>query len=285
MKYKLIADSCCDLFAADFSTEELNFVTVPLTIVIDDKDFVDDEGLDIHAFVAAMRATKSAAKTCCPSPEAFKTEILSSAPDDNVICLTLSSKLSGSFNSARLAAEEVKKEYPDKNIFVLDSRSASSGMVLILNELKRLIESGDFSFDEIVEKIMKFRDATRVRFVLHDLGNLVRAGRMSKIVGLVASTLNIKPILGDDGKGEIKMCLKVMGLKRPIIAMSGFPAEKAKTEGTDIPIAISHCFNKEDAEYLKSLLETKIGLSNIELRPMRGLSSFYSSYRGIILAY
>jgi DegV family protein with EDD domain len=284
MKYKLIADSCCDLFAAQFSTEKIDFVTVPLIITIDGKDFVDEESLDKNAFIAAMRTTKSAAKTCCPAPEAFKTEILSAAPEDNIICLTLSSKLSGSFNSARLAAEEIKNNYPDKNIFVLDSRSASAGMTLILNKLKQLIESDTLGFDEIVEKIMKFRDATRVRFVLHDLGNLVRAGRMSKVVGLVASALNIKPILGDDGKGEIKMHLKVMGLKKPMIAMSGFPAEKAKANGTNIPIVISHCFNEEEAEHLKSLLNTKM-LTNIEIHPMRGLSSFYASYRGVIIAY
>lgn len=282
MKYTIIADSCCDLFAADTSTEKITFVTAPLTICVGEKDFFDDESLDVNELVAAMKANTSAPKTACPSPEMFADGMKNG---DNIFCVTLSSKLSGSYNSARLAADNVKQDNPGKNIFVIDSCSASAGMILIVNKLVELIESDKLTFEQIVSKITAFRNATRVRFVLHDLGNLIKAGRMSKVIGLVASVLNIKPILGDDGKGEIKMCRKVLGTKKAMAAMSEYPAEKAIAEGLDIPIVITHCMNEEDAGLLSNLLKIKLGLTNIKVYLMRGLSSFYASHKGLILAY
>lgn len=282
MKYTIIADSCCDLFAAELSSEKISFCTVPLTISIGEKDFLDDESLNVENLVTAMKLSTSAPKTACPSPENYADKMKES---DNIICVTLSSKLSGSYNSARLAAENVKQEYPNKNIFVLDSLSASAGMTLILNELKELIENDVLTFEEIVKKITKFRNSTKVRFILHDLGNLVKAGRMGKIVGLIVSVLKIKPVFGDDGNGEIKMYKKVLGTKKALMTLSEFPDEKVKTEGVDIPIVITHCLNEEDAGSLSNFLKIKLGLTNIKTYLMRGLSSFYANFKGIILAY
>lgn len=281
-KYKIIGDSCCDLFADKYISDKVDFATTPLTITIGNRDFVDDDSLDLKEMLTAMNSSKTVGKTACPSPESYMSEM---EDWDNIFVVTLSSKLSGSYNSALLAAKTTLQKYPNKKIFVVDSLSASSGMTLIIDKLRELIESEQYSFEEIVTKITAFRNSTRVRFILHDLGNLTKAGRMSKVVGLVVSVLNIKPILGDDGNGEIKICSKVIGSKKALSAICNFPGDKIKINGHDTPIIISHCNNEEEANFLKNILTTELGFTNVKVNTMRGLSSFYANEKGLILAY
>jgi len=282
MKYRIIADSGCDLFSKDLSDETIDFITVPLTIAVGEQNFLDEESFDIRELLAAMKAAKGASKTACPSPQAFEDEM---DAYDNVICVTLSSKLSGTYDSASLAMRSVKERYPEKNIFVLDSFSASAGIDRILHELSGLIKSGLYTFDEIAERITQFRNSSKTKFMLHDLGNLIKSGRMNKVVGLVASALNIKLILGDNGEGEIKMFNKILGGKKAIEKLSAYPEEKAAAGGAGMPVVISHCFNEEDAGIIKDLLEKKLGLTNVKTYLMRGIAGFYANLKGIILAY
>ena len=281
MKYTLISDSGCDLFNKDLKSDKFDFYTVPLTIRLGDTEIVDEENLDLKDLIEKMKKNKKAPSTACPSPEAFAEEMRKGG---NVICVTLTSKLSGTYNSARLGAEMVQAEFPDKKIFVLDSLSASAGITMLLYELKRLIEKDSLTFEEIVEQITAYRDHTSIRFLLQDLGNLIKTGRMSKVAGLIAATLVIKPIFKDNN-GEIELSTKCMGTKKAIATLSDFPAQKAKECGANTPILIAHCFNNEDANTLKELLETKHGLTNISIRPMRGLASFYANEKGMLMAY
>ena len=281
MKYTIIADSSCDLKSNDIRSSKLNFETVPLSIIINDKNVADDETLDTKEFVKSMKTNQSKPATACPSPEAFAEKMRKG--NEFIFCVTITSKLSGTYNSARLAAETVLKEDPKKKIFVLDSQSASSGMVLIIFELVRLIESEQYSFKEIIEKISKVRSDTRVRFLLQDFGNLIKTGRMSKAKAIIASALNFKLICGDNGEGEIKQCARVMGMKKALNVLSDFVKDKKAAK--DIPISISHCHNEEDAIFLKSLIYSKFGIENIKIFPMRGLASFYANDKGILMGY
>jgi len=281
MKYTLVSDSSCDLFNKDLKSDKFDFYTVPLTIRLGDTEIVDEEGLDVSDLIEKMKKNKKAPSTACPSPEQFATEM---RKGDNVICVTITSKLSGTYNSARLGAETVQAQFPNKKIFILDSLSASAGMTKMLYELKRLIEKGNLTFEQITEQITAYRDRTFVRFLLQDLGNLIKTGRMSKVAGLIAATLLIKPIFKNND-GEIALSTKCMGMKKALAALSEFPTQAAKEYGTDTPVLIAHCFNKEDSNTLKELLETKHGLTNITIRPMRGLASFYANEKGLIMAY
>ena len=281
MKYTLIADSGCDLYDKDLTSSKIDFYTVPLTIMLGDTEVVDEEDLDTKDLVARMKENKKAPRTACPSPEAFAEKM---GKGDNIICVTLSSKVSGTYNSARLAAETVQAEKPDKKIFILDSLSASAGITIILYELKRLIEGGGLTFEQIVEKITAYRDSISIRFLLQDLGNLIKTGRMSKVAGIIAATLVIKPIFMDNA-GEIGLCTKCIGTKKALATLSDMPAEKVKELGNDLPLWIAHCFNDEDANTLKELLVSKYGLTNITIRRMRGLASFYANEKGLLMAY
>ena len=271
MKYTIIADSCCDLYGEQLSSEKLDFFTVAITLTLGEDDHVDNEGLDTKSLIEKMRASKTL-KTACPSPEAFMQHMRGR---DNIIVVTLSSKLSGTYGSAMIACETIKEEFPDKKVFILDTLSASAGITHILFELKKLIEETNLTFDEIVGKIIEASRQTRARFLLQDLGNLVKTGRLKKVVGAVFGITPLKLICGDDGEGQIKKFGTSLGTKKGLINMS----KMAKGSSA----VITHCNNELDASYLKGLLEAM----DIKVKTflMRGVSSFYANNKGLVLAY
>lgn len=282
MKYRIIGDSGCDLMEKDLQSDKFEFTTVPLSILIDGTEYIDNEDLNINNLITAMKASKSGLKTACPAPEAFAKEM---RKGDCIFCVTLSSKLSGSYNSARLASETVLAESPEKKIFVLDSLSAASSMTLYTLKLKELIERGDLSFEQIVDEITAFRAESKIRFMLQTYDNLIKTGRMSKFVGVIASVLPIKILCGDDGKGGIMTCGKVFGVKKALSTLAGYAEDKIKTKGRDIPVVITNCQNHEDAEFLRSRLVASFGLTNIKMYNSRGLSSSYGNDKAVWLAF
>ncbi|MCL2229212.1 MAG: DegV family protein [Firmicutes bacterium] len=282
MKFTIIADSGCDMTAKSFKSDKFNFFTVPLTITLGDKNIVDVEGLKITDLVEQMKANKGKACTACPNPDAFADQMRKG--NDYQFVVTLTSVLSGTHSSAVKGAEIVMAENPKKKIHIIDSRTASSGEDLIIDELVRLIESG-LEFEEIVTKIDKFRDEHKTRFIIQDVSNLVKTGRMSKVKAAIVNMTMIKPVLGDNGKGEIVLIDKCIGLKKAMIKLSDMPAEKIAEYGKDTPMIITHCLNEVQANELRDLIVAKHGATNISVRPMRGISSFYANDKGLILAF
>lgn len=283
MKWTIIADSSCDLRAADVQSEFTTFTTVAMNIDINEETIVDDENLCTKDLVAKMKLNKSAPRTACPSPEAFAEKMREG--NENIIAVTITSKLSGTYDSACLAANMVKAENPGKNIYVLDSLATSGSMILMINRMIELIGSGKHDFNAVVEEIQKYRSKVRLRFLLQNFGNLIKTGRMSRVAGIIASTLNLKLVCGENGKGEIEQVAKCIGMKKALQTLSDCTKDKVAAEGKDLPVVISHCHNEEDASLLKTLLETKFGLKNIKVILMRGLASFYANEYGIIMAY
>ncbi|MCL2621466.1 MAG: DegV family protein [Firmicutes bacterium] len=282
MKYTIIADSACDLIDKEIKSAKINFVTVPLIISMNDKNFVDELDLNKEEFYANLKANKQKPTTACPSPEAFASKMREGG--DNIICVTISSKLSGTYNSAYLAAAMVKEEQPNKNIFVLDSLGASAGEAVLIYELINLIENSDKDFSQICEEITNIRNNTRTRFLLQDFGNLIKTGRMSKVQAIIATMLNIKLICGDNGAGEIKQVAKCIGIKKALGTIASLATEKL-SNNKKTPITISHCQNQEEAEQLKEIFVTAYGAENVEVREMRGLASFYANIKGIVVGF
>ncbi|MCL2586681.1 MAG: DegV family protein [Firmicutes bacterium] len=273
MKWTIIADSCCDLRDEDLTGGSITFKTIPLTLTLGEEDFIDDQTLDTALFIPKMKASKTL-RSACPSPEAFMEHM---RDNDNIIIVTLSSKLSGTHGSALIAVEQIKSEFPNKKVYLLDSLSASAGMASLCVKIKELIENGNMSFEELTEKLDPIRSKTRVRFLLQDLSNLVKTGRLSKVMGGILGLTPLKLICGDDGNGEIKKFGSSLGTKKGLVKLSEFPPK-------DASVVIAHAHNETDAGYLKGLLE-KLGITNIKTVLMRGVATFYSNDKGIVLAY
>ena len=195
-KIKIIADT-----SADFTKEEakaMDIAFVPFTIDAGKNTYIDDDTLDLDALYADMQASQEPTRTGCPSPYNYKEAILGTGADE-VFVVTISSKLSGSYNAAKTAVEEVKREHPEKKIALIDSKSASAGTANVVSLIHKRIEEGK-DFDAIEREIRDFADKQSTFFILESMDNLIKNGRIPKLAGKAVNVLNMKPIMrGEDG--------------------------------------------------------------------------------------
>ena len=200
MRYKIIGDSCLDL------TKEMRkdpcYSMIPLTLMVGERHFVDDETFDQKEFIKAVKEYPECPKSACPSPEMFKEAYC--CEEENVFVITLSAALSGSYNSAVLAKSLYEEEHGKKNILVLDSKSASSGQLNIALYIRELCDQG-LEFDEICERAAAYRDRINTYFVLESLDTLKKNGRLTGLQAFFATKLNIKPVMGADNGTIIKL--------------------------------------------------------------------------------
>ena len=277
-EFTIIADSCCSIYERDFQGDKFEFHVAPLTLNVGDKEFIDDENLEPRGLVDAINSYKGCPKSACPSPEQFFKLM---EKGDNIIVILLSSKLSGTHASCMVAAAEIRAKFPNKKLFIMDTLSACMGLDLIVRKCRDLIESG-LSFDEVVAKLEEARKNTRVRFLLYDLGNLIKNGRLNKMMGKILNTAKIKLVCGDDGAGEIKKYAMALGIRRGMQTLAEFP--KKDKAPLDAPILIGHVFNPQDAELVKATM-SGFGYKNIQTQVMRGVSCLYAADKGIVIAY
>lgn len=278
MSYKIVVDSCCELPKELLQSGK--FERVPLGIEIGDYNLLDDESFNQADFLKRVAAYPKCPKSSCPSPERYREAYHAEA--EHIYAVTLSSKLSGSYNSAELGKRMYLEKYGDKKIHVVDSESASCGETQIALRLMELEEAG-LSFEEIVKQITAFRDGMNTYFVLDNLETLRKNGRLSNIKAVVASTLNIKPIMGAD-KGTIMQMGQGIGMKKAIAKMVDKIAETLK--GAERKrIVISHCNARERAESVMQLLHEKIQYQEIMVMDTAGISSMYANDGGVIVAF
>ena len=200
MTYKIVADSSCDL--NEELQKKLNISLVPFKIDVDNESFIDDEDLDTSDLIRAMRNSPNPVRTSCPSPGDFADRYRDENAD-SIFAVTISSKLSGTYNSAILAKNMIEEEIKNKFIHVFDSKSASIGETLITIKIQELVEK-KLNNLEIVEKVEKYIKEMKTYFILESLDNLIKNGRISKTKGLIANVLNFKPIMGaTDGEIEL----------------------------------------------------------------------------------
>lgn len=277
MSYKIVVDSCCEL-PQEF-LEDARFERVPLGLEVGDYQTFDDENFNQADFLAKVAACPKCPKSSCPSPDRFMDAYRTTAQD--VYVVTLSSRLSGSYESAELGKRLYQETYGEKNIVVIDSKSASCGETLIAMKLMELAESGK-SFQEISGEIVTFRDEMGTYFVVDNLETLRKNGRLSDIKAAVASTLNIKPVMGAND-GMIVQRGQGIGMKKALMKLTDLIASELK-DGENKSIRISHCNCPERAESVKAMLEKKVKCREIAIQSTAGISTMYANDGGIIVA-
>lgn len=278
MDFKIIVDSCCDL--TDEIKERFNISSAPLSIDVGDKHFVDDENLDREGLLNAMRNYSNAPKTASPGPNPFLDIYLK---HENSFVVTLSKELSASYQNAVLAKELLKEQAEDKFVKVFNSFSASAGETMIAYKLGELIESG-LKRDEIIEKAEKYIDEMNTLFVLDSLDNLIKAGRMGKLKGKLASFFNIKPVLAGTSEGTITLIDKARGSKRAIRKLVDKIGERGKNLDEKV-LGIAHCNALKKAEYIKEEAEKRYNFREIIILETAGISTVYANEGGIVLAF
>lgn len=274
-KFQIVVDSSSDMLKEHFNDENILFNVVPLSIHVGGKDFIDEPGLNIEDMLKQMHALKEKSTSSCPSVGSFE-EIFNKA--ENTICITLSSKLSGTFNAARLAADMV-----DKNVVVIDSKSTSGALVLIAEKCYELMKQ-DLDFNQIVKQVEKFSEETELLFVLDSFDNLVKNGRISKVSGLLGSLLNIKPIATANEIGEITLVEKKRTTKAALNRLVEMIGETVNNI-SERNLIIAHCFDLEVANEIKKLILDKYNFISVRIQSMKGLCSFYALEKGIIVSF
>ena len=278
----ILADSCCDLSPELLKKTQAKIA--PLTITIDDTHYVDDGTVDILPYLAAMKASKNPVRSACPSPDLYAEDIR--ATEGDCFIVTLSAKLSGSHNAASLGVQLAQEDLPEKKVHVFDSESASAGETYVALMIHDLIAAGK-SFEQIVELVEEKIRSMHTLFVLDSLDNLVKNGRISKTVALLANVLSIRLLMSDDGHGAIKNISKARGIKGALGQM--VETCRKHTEGLAAAsqrLVISYCNCPERARQVRDMIREKCpAIGEIILTPTSALSSMYANDGGIVIAY
>lgn len=278
----ILADSCCDLSPELLKKTQAKIA--PLTITIDDTHYVDDGTVDIPPYLAAMKASKNPVRSACPSPDLYAEDIR--AAEGDCFIVTLSAKLSGSHNAASLGVQLAQEDMPEKKVHIFDSESASAGETYIALMIHDLIAAGK-SFEQIVELVEEKIRSMHTLFVLDSLDNLVKNGRISRTVALLANVLSIRLLMSDDGHGAIKNISKARGIKGALGQM--VETCRKHTEGLAAAsqrLVISYCNCPERARQVRDMIREKCpAIGEIILTPTSALSSMYANDGGIVIAY
>lgn len=277
--FKIISDSSCDLTKEEINDLDVSYV--PFKITIDGKEFIDDYDFNLNDFLTDMENTKNPITTSCPSPFDYMEEIEKNK-DRDIYLVTISSKLSGSFNAAQVAAKGAKEKYPDINIGLIDSKSASAGQTRVVLKLLEYLKENN-SFEETMDKITKYIDSQVTMFVLESMQNLIKNGRIKKSAGLIANVLNIRPIMRSND-GEIELYEMNRGMKKSLDKLMLAIGKLNKNTENGV-LSISHVNAKERAESFAQKAKELYNFKDIVVRQTNGLSAGYADVGGIVIAF
>ncbi len=270
---RIIADSSCDLYTLDVP----DFRTVPLSIYTDEREFVDDASLDLTAMLDYLAGYRGRSYTSCPSVEAW-TEAFEGARE--IIVMTVTSALSGSYNSAMTAANSYCETHPEVRISIIDSLSTGGQEVLLLLKLAELVRSGE-SFESADRKIREYMKRTRLFFSFFSLHNLSQNGRVNKTVASALCMLNIAVTGTATKEGTISVTGKARGNKKAVRTLLTEMQNAGYHGGRAV---ITHVENEELASDLKQAVLAEYPYADIRLYPTRGLCGYYMERRGIVIS-
>ncbi|MCR8969240.1 DegV family protein [Facklamia sp. 7083-14-GEN3] len=277
MQWKIVTDSGACIRSIKDISEEIEFEVVPLMLNIDDHAYEDNDQMDTQILINKMESGQKTG-TACSSPESYAQRFKSSP---NVLCFTLSSGVSGSYNAACLGRELALEKNPDAKIKIIDSRSAGAEIDLLISLAASIIKKEN-DFEAVVARIEKEQLNTNVNFLLESVDNLVKNGRLSKVVGNMIGLLNIRLIGKRSPEGTIELAQKARGHQKAIkklwseIKNNGFNGGK---------LIINHVLNPEASQELQSMILEEFPQAEISIIPSSGLCAFYAQRNGLIVGY
>ncbi|MBQ2244287.1 MAG: DegV family protein [Oscillospiraceae bacterium] len=274
MTYKLIADSSADLF----TLPGIEMVSVPMKIITNEKEYVDDARLDVAAMVADLRTVKGKTGTSCPNMQDWLDAF---DGGDRIFAVTITSNLSGSWASCVQAARDYEESHPGARVKVIDSLSAGPELALLLQKLHRWIGEGK-DFDRMCADIDTYMGHTHLSFALESLTNLARNGRVSPAVAKIAGVLGIRLIGVASAEGTLEPLHKIRGEKKAIQALYQDMLDRNYAGGQ---VRICHCFNLTAAETLRELIHADFPNAPVTIDATHGLCSFYAEQGGMLVGY
>lgn len=274
MKYKIVSDSSCDIDRLD----GVAFSKVPMKVFTAENQYTDDDELNIPVMLDELASFKGRSYTSCPNIEDW----LASFEDaDRIFAVTITSALSGSFNTASAAAKAYEEAESSKKVFVIDTLSAGPEMALILDKLNELIMK-NYEFEQICSEITEYTKRTHLLFALASYHNFIQNGRVNKLAAMAAGTLGIRIVGVASEAGMLELLTKNKGENKTIVAivkemiLRGFKGGKAY---------IGHVLNETGAIILKNTILKYHPDSEIKIYPMKGLCSYYAEKGGLLIGF
>ncbi len=273
-KIKIVSDTACDLFGLN----NTDFACAPMKVITDEREFVDDESLKVDEMVDFLYRYKGKSKSSCPNTndwlEAF-------GDADDIFCVTITSGLSGSYNSACAAKQIYEADNEGKRVYVFDTLSAGPEMTLAIEKLEECIGSG-MEYEEICNTVSSYLKNTGLVFMLKSLKNFANNGRVSPVVAKLVGIAGICIVGKASYEGTLEPTHKCRGEARSLetlvndLEAEGFKAGK---------ISIGHCQNESAALQLKGLILERFNKAQVEIHKFRGLCSFYAEKGGVLVGF
>lgn len=273
-KIKIVSDSSSDLLMLD----NIEFASSPMKIITAKREFVDDENLNVDGMANFFNEYKERSQTSCPNPADW----LDAFGDaDDIICVTITSALSGSYNSACTAKELYEAENEGKRVFVLDTLSAGPEITLIVRKLEALVKSG-MAYEGVCDKIQEYTKRTGLVFMLKSLKNFAANGRVSPLVAKLVGFAGICIVGKASDEGTLEPTHKCRGENRSLETLINDLKELGLKNGK---VSIGHCQNEGAATKLKQMIESTFEKAQVEIHRLRGLCSFYAEKGGLLVGF
>jgi len=271
---KIVADSSADIFRL----QKCDFAYAPMKVLSEEKEFVDNELLDVEEMVHYFDRYKGKSKSSCPNAQDWL-EAFGDA--DDIFCVTITSALSGSYNAACAAKQIYEAENAGKRVFVLDTLSAGPEIRLLIERLEENITRG-LGYEEICRDISEYSKHTGLSFMLKSLKNFANNGRVSPTVAKIVGFLGVCIVGKASEEGTLQPLHKCRGetksLERIVADLKerGFVGGKAR---------ITHCFNEAAALHLKELIKKSFAGADVAIDEPHGLCSFYIENGGVLVGF
>lgn len=268
----IVSDSSCDVC----SLGDVKFKSVPLEIYTDEKRFIDDSSINVESMIDYLSKYKGRSYTACPGVDKW---IEAFDEEDEVYVVTMTSKLSGTYNSAQCAKGLYQEERPNAKVLVVDSLSTSSEQLLVIEKIKELKEHGK-TFEEVEKEIKLYQQKTHLFFAFESLNNFAQNGRLPKILASAIGTFGITIIGTASEEGDVKPVGKARGKKKVIDIIINKMKDVDFKEGR---VYVSHVENEELAKLFSDKVKELFPKANIQIRPARGLVSYYAEKGGLVV--
>lgn len=273
-KMKIVADTSCDLYGM----KQADFACAPMKIITADKEFVDDASLHVGEMVDFLDKYKGKSKSSCPNTADW---ISAFGDADDIFCVTITSGLSGSYNSACAAKKMYESEHEGARVFVIDTLSAGPEITLVIEKLEEYMHA-QMPYEDICENITQYLKKTGLIFMLKSLKTFANNGRVSPIVAKIVGIAGICIVGKASTEGTLEPMHKCRGEKHSLETLvSDLEAEGFRSG----KISIGHCLNEAGALHLKELIQKKFHDAVIEIHKFRGLCSFYAEKGGILVGF
>ena len=269
---KIVLDSSADLTAM----EGIPFSFAPLKIVTQEEQFIDDADLDVEAMAEHLYKYRGRSTTSCPNPEDW---LAAFGDGEEILCITITSGISGTYNSARIAKQQYEEAFPHRKVELVDSLSAGPEIALMAEKAREWILEGR-TLEQIAADLKSYR--TELLFALESLQNFANNGRVSKLAAKTAGVLGIRAVGRASDHGTLELLEKVRGESRTLSTLIKLLEEKGYRGGK---ARITHCGNPSAAEQLAMLIKEHFKDATVTVADCRGLCAYYAERGGMLLGF